>query len=95
MVEVELDGQRISVTEGRSIAAALLEAGVPALRYSHFLSQPRGLFCGDGRCGECRMTVDGVPGVRTCLVPARAGQRINTGGVDESALESIGERAPE
>jgi predicted molibdopterin-dependent oxidoreductase YjgC len=34
------------------------------------------MFCGIGRCTDCVMTVDGVPGVRTCVTEVREGMRV-------------------
>jgi hypothetical protein len=42
------------------------------------LSEPRGVFCAQGRCSDCAMTVDGIPNVRSCVTPVRAGMRVKT-----------------
>jgi sarcosine oxidase subunit alpha len=68
-------GQALTGWEGDTVATALWAAGIRAL--------PRGggavgaaLYCGIGHCFTCRLTVDGVQGVRGCLVPLRAGMRL-------------------
>jgi len=66
------DGQAIFALEGDSIAAALLANEVWAIRRGR-AGDPRGLFCGDGHCYECRVVVDGAGGHRACLVPVRNG----------------------
>jgi sarcosine oxidase subunit alpha len=34
------------------------------------------MYCGIGHCFECRVTVDGIPDVRSCLVEVREGMRV-------------------
>lgn len=39
---------------------------------------PERPLCGIGRCNDCVVTVDGVPGVKGCLTRIRADMRIST-----------------
>lgn len=78
-VTVTVDGHAIPARVGEPIAVAMMAAGIWVCRRTHKLDQPRGVFCGVGQCGECRVTVDGIPNVRSCQEPVRAGQRIETG----------------
>ncbi len=59
-----------------SVAAALMLAGVRAFRRS-VGGEARAPLCGMGVCHECRVTIDGVPHRRACLVPVRDGQHVN------------------
>jgi predicted molibdopterin-dependent oxidoreductase YjgC len=77
-VEIEVDGQPILAWEGEPIAAAILASGRRVFRYTQRLEQPRGVFCAIGRCTDCVMTVDGMPNVRTCVMPVKAGMKIET-----------------
>lgn len=77
-VWIEVDGKRIPARRGEPIAAALLAAGIRVFRTTHHRGEPRGPFCGVGRCTDCVMTVDGVPNVRTCVTPVRDGMKIET-----------------
>ncbi|HBV96764.1 MAG: hypothetical protein JL50_15710 [Peptococcaceae bacterium BICA1-7] len=61
---------------GEPIAAALLANGVRTLRHHEKSGKPRGIYCGIGHCYECRVTVDGVPGVRACLTPLKEGMEV-------------------
>jgi aerobic-type carbon monoxide dehydrogenase small subunit (CoxS/CutS family) len=63
---------------GEPIIAALHAAGVRVLRHSLRHKRPRGLFCAIGNCSQCLMTVDGVPNVRVCTEPLRAGMIVTT-----------------
>ncbi len=73
-----VDGQELPAHEGESIAAALLAAHRRKARSSPRAGEPRGYFCGMGVCHDCLMTVDGVPNVRACMTPVRAGLRVET-----------------
>ena len=77
-VPIEVDGQVFEAVAGEPIAAALLAAGKTVFRYTRKRHEPRGVFCAIGRCTDCMMVVDGVPNVRTCVTPVRAGMKIQT-----------------
>ena len=77
-VPIEVDGEIIQAVPGEPIAAALLAAGKMVFRYTRKRHEPRGVFCAIGRCTDCMMIVDGVPNVRTCVTPVRAGMTIQT-----------------
>lgn len=72
------DGRPVPAYEGEPVAAALEALGILTLRTTAKRGEPRGLFCAIGRCTDCVMTVDGVPNVRTCVTPVRAGMRVET-----------------
>ena len=79
MIEITVDGTTIKVTEGTTLAAALLNNGFGAFRTS-VSGEPRQPLCGMGVCFECRVTVDGEPHQRSCLVPVRDGMDVIAGG---------------
>lgn len=70
------DGEPVTAYQGESIAAALHAAGVRVLSRSVARDRPRGFFCGIGKCSSCLMRVDGVPSVRTCIVPAKKSMNV-------------------
>lgn len=72
------NGSAIMGHEGEPIAAALLANGIRTLRRTRHVSAPRGLYCGIGHCFECRVTVDGVDGIRSCLTPITEGMRVQS-----------------
>ena len=74
-VRIVVDGAAFEVPAGTSIAAAVLQTGRLALRRSR-RGEPRGPLCGMGICFECRLTVDGVAGVRSCQRLVAAGMEI-------------------
>ena len=75
---IYFDGERIPAVTGEPVAAALMAAGVRTFRYTAKTGQPRGVFCGIGRCNDCKMVVDGVPNTRTCVTPVREGMDVRT-----------------
>ena len=74
-VPVFFKRQAIEARAGEPIMAALVAAGVEVFRYTK-KGSPRRMFCGIGRCTDCVMTVDGVPGVRTCVTNVQDGMKI-------------------
>lgn len=70
--------QKIQAFEGETIAAALHAAGIRILSKSARFHRPRGFFCAIGKCSSCIMQVDGVPNVKTCMVPVREGMQVNS-----------------
>ena len=75
---INVDGKEISAVEGEPILAALLAAGIQVQNISEKKHEPRGYFCGIGRCTGCVMTVNGDPNVRTCITPVEAGMVVET-----------------
>ena len=58
LVEFQYEGKTIKGQRGKTIAAALHQAGYPV--HSHSLDgRERSLECGIGKCGACEMLVDG------------------------------------
>jgi predicted molibdopterin-dependent oxidoreductase YjgC len=78
LVQIEVDGDTVEAIEGEPIATALLAAGKTVFRYTRKMREPRGVYCAIGRCTDCMMVVDGMPNVRTCVTPVKAGMEIET-----------------
>lgn len=55
-----------------SIASALVANGIKVFSFSSKRHRPRGFYCAIGNCAACKMTVDGVADVRTCITPLKA-----------------------
>jgi NADPH-dependent 2,4-dienoyl-CoA reductase/sulfur reductase-like enzyme len=77
-IELRVDGRSIAVAPGTTVAAALWSAGISSCRTS-LSGEPRGPVCGMGICFECRVTVDGVPHQRACILPCTQGMVVATG----------------
>lgn len=78
LVTFTYNGEEVQGYEGEPIAAALKAAGLMVHRYTKKEHKPRGIFCAIGRCTDCVMVVDGMPNVRTCVTPLKAGMKVQT-----------------
>lgn len=74
-VTLFFEGAPLKARAGEPIMSALIAAGVRVFRYTK-KGSPRRIFCGIGRCTDCVMMVDGIPGVRTCVTEVRDGMRV-------------------
>ena len=76
-ITLTIDGASHRAAPVTSVAAALLNAGVWTFRRA-LDGGARGPLCGMGICHECRVTLDGVPHQRACLVPVAEGMDVRT-----------------
>lgn len=73
---VFVNGLRVLVPEGTTVAAAMSQVGAPC-RIS-VSGDPRTAFCGMGICFECRAVIDGVAYRRACQILCANGMRVET-----------------
>ena len=76
MVPVTVEGREIAVPEGASAAAAVLLAGVAAIRETGVSGAPRAPYCLMGICFDCLAEIDGVANRQSCMVTAQPGMTI-------------------
>jgi sarcosine oxidase subunit alpha len=81
------DGQEYEGLAGDTIASALLANNVRVLRVHEESGDPRGIYCNIGHCFECRVTVNGVQGVRACLTEIAPGMVVQRGRVLPAPLK--------
>lgn len=67
----------VSVSEGTTVAAAILNLGETAFRRS-VTGDARGPLCGMGICFECRVTINGEQHKRSCTTLAADGMEVVT-----------------
>ena len=67
--EFNFDGKNIKGFRGDSLASALYDSGTRIFSRSFKYHRPRGLFCVEGNCPNCLVTVNGIPNVRACQKP--------------------------
>ena len=77
-VTLTVDGQKLSARAGDSVTAAILAAGLLDCRDTPVSGTPRAPYCLMGVCFDCLVTIDGTGNRQACLVPARAGMRVET-----------------
>jgi D-hydroxyproline dehydrogenase subunit alpha len=78
VISVRIDGRQVDVDPGTSVAAALWNAGIHRFRVSA-TGEARGPVCAMGICFECRVTIDGQPHRRACMIRCAAGMTVDTG----------------
>jgi predicted molibdopterin-dependent oxidoreductase YjgC len=77
-VHIWFNGEPLEVPGGRSVAAALLVAGVQRFRATPVTGAPRAPYCMMGACFECLVEIDGVPSRQSCLVTVQDGMRVQS-----------------
>ncbi|MDB5369325.1 MAG: sarcosine oxidase subunit alpha [Roseomonas sp.] len=75
-VEVFVSDTALLVPEGASAAAAVMLAGLPAIRETPVSGAPRLPYCMMGICFDCLAEIDGVANRQACMVPVAPGMRI-------------------
>ena len=76
MVEVFVGGTALRVPAGASAAAAVMLAGMPAIRETAVSGAPRLPYCMMGICFDCLAEIDGVANRQSCMVTVTPGMRI-------------------
>lgn len=76
-VTLSVNGKAITVPRGTIVAAAVALAGETRFRRS-VRGDARGPLCGMGICFECRVTINGEPHVRSCLLLCADGMEVRT-----------------
>ncbi len=76
-LSISLNGKQLTVPAGSTVAAAVFIGGHISFRRS-VSGEQRGPLCGMGICFECRVTVDGVPHVKSCQTLCKSGMQIST-----------------
>lgn len=74
------EGRPLRGIEGEPIAKALFAAGIRTLSYSVKYRRARSVHCARGRCVACHMSVNGTPGVPTCITPLESGMVVEREG---------------
>lgn len=77
-IQIWFNDQPLSVPGGRSVAAALLAAGVQRFRATPVSGAPRAPYCMMGACFECLVEIDGMPSRQSCMVMVQDGMRIHS-----------------
>jgi len=75
-ISFTFDGKKIDAFQGDTIGSALYAAGQRTFSRSFKYHRRRGLMCVAGQCPNCICAVDGAPGARACIEPARDGLKV-------------------
>lgn len=76
-ISITIHGKPVRVAAGTSVAAAVMMADEPC-RFS-VSGEARAPLCGMGICMECRVTVNGVPHQRSCMLACAPGMEVVPG----------------
>lgn len=75
-VTFTFEGRKVRARQGQSVASAILASGTTVLTRSFKYRRPRGYTCGYDVCGNCPVTLNGLPGVTACTTPVRGGETV-------------------
>ena len=70
-ISFQFNSKKIEGYTGDTIASALHANKIKTLSKSLKHKNPRGFFCGIGKCSSCLMRVNDIPNVRTCIAPLK------------------------
>jgi len=76
LFEVYVDGERVVVEAGETVAAVLLRTAPHFARTTAVKGGRRAPYCMMGVCFDCLASIDGVASVQSCLVEVRQGMQI-------------------
>lgn len=85
------EGKPLKAKKGQTVSAALMANGIKKFGLSRKLRQPRGLFCANGRCCSCFMTVNGLDHVLTCMTLVEEGMRVSLNNSDPDVRRDLDE----
>ena len=77
-IEVILNGQKVQVPEGTTVAAMTLTQGLGFNRTTPISESKRAPFCMMGVCYDCLMCIDGKANQRACATYVQNGMQIET-----------------
>ena len=75
-VSVNIEGERVEVPVGETVAAAVLVHDLGYTRTTPLSGAPRAPLCMMGVCFECLMEIDGIPNTQVCQIEVREGMII-------------------
>jgi predicted molibdopterin-dependent oxidoreductase YjgC len=87
-VEVTLNGQKIQVSQGITVAAMALTQGLRYTRTTPVSNSKRMPFCMTGVCYDCLMVIDGKANQRACMTYVKKGMQID---IQQGVGSSLGE----
>lgn len=70
------NNQQLKAKKGQTVAAALMANSIRKLGVSRKLLKARGLYCANGRCTSCFMTINGLDHVLSCNTLVEEGMEV-------------------
>lgn len=81
--------QPLKAMKGQTVAAALMRNGIRKFGVSRKLFKARGLYCANGRCTSCYVTIDGLDHVLSCSTLVEEGMNIHSNDSDPDVGRDI------
>ncbi len=69
------NGKKIYGYEGEMLASSLFANGIRIFGHHPKDHSPQGIFCANGQCSQCMVTVNGFT-VKSCMTPLKEGMRV-------------------
>lgn len=76
VINFYFNGKLLEAKKGQTIAAALMANGIKKFGNSRKLKQSRGLFCANGRCFSCFVSVNDLDHVLSCMTLVEEGMEV-------------------
>lgn len=76
IVNIKFEGKNITAFEGETVAEALYANGIDIFSLSARHLRPRGIFCGSGKCGQCKINIDGNSNALACRTYVKEGMNV-------------------
>ncbi|MEW6666021.1 MAG: FAD-dependent oxidoreductase [Thermodesulfobacteriota bacterium] len=76
-IEFTWNGKRLNGHEGEMISSALAANGVHVFGHHPKDGSAQGLFCANGQCSQCMVTLNGIP-VKACMTPLAKGMTVES-----------------
>ena len=77
-IEIILNGNKVKVPQGTTVAAMALTQGLRYTRTTPISDSKRAPFCMMGVCYECLMVIDGKANQRSCATYVKQGMQVES-----------------
>lgn len=77
MITLTINNRTVTVVDGTTVAAAILNCGISEFRRS-VRGEERLPVCAMGICFECRVSVNGIRDMRSCTLLCEDGMEVTT-----------------
>ncbi len=74
-VTIFWSGTPLSAKAGEMLSSALFAHGIRTFGHHHRDGAPQGIFCANGQCSQCLVSVDGKP-AKACMTPVCHGMKV-------------------
>ena len=76
-VSFSFNGKQVLGKKGEMLSSALIANGIQIFGHHPKDGAPQGIFCANGQCSQCTVTVDGIA-VKSCMTPLVEGMKVES-----------------